>query len=113
LSFGKAISYTLDNWKQLVTYVEYPDLTPSNNAAERAIRPFVIGRKNWLFSRSPKGAKGSAILYSLVESAKLHDLSAFEYMNYIFRKIPYCRTSEDWAALLPFNISSEQLKVER
>ncbi len=113
LSFGRAIAYTLDNWEQLVTYVDHPDLTPSNNAAERAIRPFVIGRKNWLFSGSPKGAKGSAILYSLVESAKMHNLSAFEYLNYIFRRIPYCQSSEDYAALLPFNISSEQLKYER
>ena len=112
LSFGRAISYTLDNWEQLVTYVDHPYLTPSNNAAERAIRPFVIGRKNWLFSGSPKGAKGSAILYSLVESAKLHGLSAFEYLHYIFRKIPYCQSSEDYAALLPFNASSEQLKLE-
>ena len=109
LLFGRAISYTLDNWEQLITYVNHPDLSPSNNAAERAIRPFVIGRKNWLFSGSPKGAKGSAILYSLVESAKLYDFSAFEYLNYIFRKIPYCRTTEDYTALLPFNISSEQL----
>ena len=113
LSFGRAIAYTLDNWEQLVTYVEHPDLTPSNNAAERAIRPFVIGRKNWLFSGSPKGAKGSAILYSLVESAKLHNLSAFEYLNYIFSKIPYCRKTEDYEALLPFNISSDQLRRER
>ncbi len=113
LSFGRAIAYTLDNWEQLITYVDHPDLTPSNNAAENAIRPFVIGRKNWLFAGSPRGAKGSAILYSLVESAKLHNLSAFEYLNYIFRKIPYCQTSEDYIALLPFNISSEQLKDER
>ena len=110
LSFGKAISYTLDNWEQLITYVDHPDLTPSNNAAERAIRPFCIGRKNWLFSGSPAGAKGSAILYSLVESAKLHNLSAFEYLNYIFRKIPYCKKTEDYEALLPYNIDPAQLK---
>ena len=83
------------------------------NECDIYIRPFVIGRKNWLFAESPKGAKGSAILYRLVESAKLHNLSAFEYLNYIFKKIPYCQTTKDYSALLPFNISSEQVKDER
>jgi transposase len=113
LSFGKAIRYTLDNWEQLTTYVDHYELTPSNNAAERAIRPFVIGRKNWLFSGSPAGAKSSAILYSLIESAKLHDLKPFEYLNYIFKKIPYCQNDEDYAALLPFNVTPEQLQAGR
>ncbi len=113
LSFGKAIAYTLDNWEQLITYVENPDLTPSNNIAERAIRPFVIGRKNWLFSGSPAGAEASAILYSLVESAKMHSLVPFEYLFYIFRKLPYCHSIEDYTALLPHNVDREQLKVER
>ncbi len=70
-------------------------------------------KKANLFSGSPAGAKGSAILYSLVESAKLHNLSAFEYLNYLFRKIPYCQTTEDYAALLPINVSSEQLNTMR
>jgi transposase len=113
LSFGKAIAYTLDNWEQLISYVDYFELTPSNNAAERAIRPFVIGRKNWLFSGSPVGAKSSAILYSLVESAKLQGHKPFEYLHFIFRQIPYCQNDEDYAALLPFNITSEQLQVAR
>ena len=75
LAFGKAIAYTLDNWGQLKLYLEEPLLTPSNNIAENAIRPFVIGRKNWLFSDTERGAESSAILYSLVESAKLQTLS--------------------------------------
>lgn len=113
LSFGKAIGYTLDNWEQLTVYVDYYELTPSNNAAERAIRPFVIGRKNWLFSGSPAGAKSSAILYSLIESAKLHDLKPFEYLHHIFKKIPYCQNEDDYAALLPFNVTPEQLQAGR
>jgi len=113
LSFGKAIAYTLDNWEQLVAYVDHYELTPSNNAAERAIRPFVIGRKNWLFSGSPAGAKSSAILYSLVESAKLHNLKPFEYLHYIFRQIPYCLNDDDYAALLPFNITPQHLQAAR
>lgn len=113
LALGKAIAYTLDNWEQLVSYVDYYEVTPSNNAAERAIRPFVIGRKNWLFSGSPRGANASAILYSLVESAKLHGLKPFEYMYYILRKLPYCHNDADYAALLPFNITPEQLQSVR
>jgi len=113
LLFGKAIAYTLDNWELLITYVDHFDLTPSNNIAERAVRPFVIGRKNWLFAGSPAGARSSAILYSLVETAKLNGLVPFEYLYYIFRKIPYCQTTEDYAALLSYNLSPDQLKLER
>ena len=110
LAFGKAIAYTLDNWPQLVNYLENPELSPSNNAAENAIRPFVIGRKNWLFSATPRGARSSAILYSLVESAKLQKLEVYDYFNYILRKIPYCESCTDYEALLPFNLTSEQIK---
>jgi transposase len=111
MEFGKAISYTLDNWEQLIRYIDYYELTPSNNCAERAIRPFVIGRKNWLFSGSPAGAESSAILYSLVETAKMHELKPFEYLYYIFKKIPYCETEEDYKALLPFNIDPNELHL--
>jgi transposase len=113
LSFGKAIAYTLDNWEQLISYVDHFELTPSNNIAERAIRPFVIGRKNWLFSGSPAGATSSAILYSLIESAKLHGLKPFEYLYYIFRQLPYCQNEDAYRALLPFNVKPEQLQAVR
>jgi len=111
LSFGKAIAYTLDNWEQLLLYLENPLLTPSNNRAENAIRPFVIGRKNWMFSGTPTGAQSSAILYSLVESAKLHKLPVYEYFYYILKKIPYCSTQKDYEALLPFNLTPEIIKI--
>ena len=110
LGLGKAISYTLSNWEQLVLYLGNPELTPSNNSAENSIRPFVIGRKNWMFSGSPKGAKSSAIIYSLVESVKMNDLSVLDYFNYILRKIPYCTDQNDYQKLLPFNLTSEELK---
>ncbi|MDC7124195.1 MAG: IS66 family transposase [Spirochaetales bacterium] len=110
LAFGKAISYTLDNWEQLKLYLDDPLLTPSNNSAENAIRPFVIGRKNWLFSDTERGAESSAILYSLVESAKLQKLSVYDYFYYVFRKLPYCESTSDYENLLPFNLTSEQVK---
>ena len=109
-SLGKAVSYTLDNWEQLILYIENPLLTPSNNIAENAIRPFVIGRKNWLFSCSPKGAKASAILYSLVESAKMNNLRPYDYLYYIFKQLPHVESKEDLMGLMPFNITPEKIK---
>lgn len=60
----------------------------SNNRAERAIKPFVVGRKNWLFNKSPHGAAASAIIYSIVETAKANHLSPFHYLEYLFEKLP-------------------------
>jgi transposase len=85
---GKAIHYLLSQ----KTYLEnvYLDgrLELSNNRAERSIKPFVIGRKNWLFANSVRGAKSSAILYSIVESAKENKLKVFEYLTYLFEQLP-------------------------
>ncbi|MBN2232396.1 MAG: IS66 family transposase, partial [Deltaproteobacteria bacterium] len=64
---GKAIHYTLQQWERLQVYLEDGRLRPDNNLAENAIRPFVVGRKNWLFAGSPDGARASALLYTLVE----------------------------------------------
>ena len=69
-ALGKAVAFALGEWPKLIRYLEHPQLTPDNNACEQAIRPFVVGRKNWLFSGSPRGADASAILYSLIETAK-------------------------------------------
>ncbi len=110
LGFGKAIAYTLDNWEQLKLYLENPLLTPSNNIAENAIRPFVVGRKNWLFSDTGRGAESSAILYSLVESAKLQKLPVYDYFYFIFRNLPYCKSKADYEQLLPFNLTVETIK---
>jgi len=109
-ALGKALRYTLDNWEQLILYVEDPVLTPSNNRAENAIRPFVIGRKNWLFSGTPAGAEASAIHYSLIETAKLNGLNPYEYLRYIYSRLPYAVTVEDFERLLPFNTNPEMLK---
>lgn len=110
MALGKAINYTLSNWEQLILYLENPELTPSNNSAENAIRPFVIGRKNWLFAGSPKGAKASAIIYSLVESAKMNNLPVIDYFNFILKKIPYCSSTEDYTKLMPFNLTPDDIK---
>ncbi len=80
---GKAMKYTLNNWEGLVNYIEHPELTPSNNVAENSVRPFVVGRKNFLFSASTDGANSSALIYSLIESAKLHGLIPFHYLLHV------------------------------
>lgn len=108
---GKAISYALGQWNKFINFHEHADLTPDNNAVENAIRPFVIGRKNWMFSNTPRGAKSSAVLYSLVESAKNNKLNVYNYLRFLFVKLPYAKTSEDIQNLLPCNLSSEDIKI--
>src|SRR5271169_699299 len=75
---GQAIAYTLKEWDKLIRYLDADFLTPDNNEIERAIRPFVIGRKNWLFSNAPRGAHASASMYSLVESAKVNRIEPYQ-----------------------------------
>ena len=106
---GKAIAYTLNQWDKLVRYIEDGGLLPDNNMAENAIRPFVVGRKNWLFSGNPKGAKASASLYSLVETAKANNLEPYRYLRFIFEKLPYAQSPKEYKALLPQYIDKEQL----
>ena len=75
-----------------------------NNAAENAIRPFVIGRKNWLFSASVQGATASANIYSLIETAKANKLEPYHYLRQVFTALPKAKTVEDIEVLLPWNM---------
>ena len=102
---GEAVNYTLNQWDKLIKYLENPYLTPDNNACENAIRPFVLGRKNWLFCQSVGGAKSSCGIYTLIETAKQNGLVPREYLTALFEKAPYAVTSEDWEKLLPWNIN--------
>jgi len=106
---GKAIQYALNNWEKLIAYIEDGRLKPDNNIAENAIRPFVLGRKNWLFAGAPKGAEASAIFFSLIETAKANSLEPYAYLRHIFTKLPLAKTAEDYKALLPWNIDAESL----
>jgi len=101
---GKAITYALNQWDRLIGYLADGRLSPDNNAAENAIRPFVIGRKNWLFGGTPEGAAASALFYSLIETAKANMLEPYAYLRYIFEKLPTATTLEDYEALLPWNV---------
>lgn len=96
-----AVGYMQNQWKTLCAYIDNPMLNISNAPAERAIRPFVIGRKNWLFADTPNGANGSMIFYSLIETAKANDLVPMEYIADTLKRIPYARTEQEIDALLP------------
>ena len=102
---GKAISYNLRQWPKLVRYIENGNLNIDNNRAERAIKPFVIGRKNWLFSNTANGANASAILYSLIETAKANGIIPFDYLKYLLEELP--KEPEDIDYLLPWKYSPE------
>ncbi|WP_122532510.1 IS66 family transposase, partial [Pseudomonas viridiflava] len=102
-ALGKAISYLASNWIKLVRYTEAGYLPIDNNAAERAIRPFVIGRKNWLFSDTPKGAMASAQLYSLVETAKANGQEPYAWLRHALERLPTATSVGDYEALLPWN----------
>lgn len=86
-------------------YLEDGGLELSNNRAERSIKPFVIGRKNFLFANTPLGAQASAVIYSLIETAKETGLDPFRYLTWVLRTAPTLdHTLKGWAVpLLPAN----------
>lgn len=98
---GKAIKYTLGQWPKLIRYIDDGHLSIDNNRAERAIKPLVIGRKNWLFSTNPNGAEASAMLYSIVETAKANGLILYNYMVKCMQEL--AKAEPDIDALLPWN----------
>jgi hypothetical protein len=85
--FTDALTYARNQKESLYRFLEDGNIPTHNNRAENAIRPFVIGRKNWLFSQTAKGASASADMYSLVETAKANGLDVFEYLSWLFRQI--------------------------
>ena len=107
---GQAVTYTLNQWPKLLTYLEDGRLENSNNRSERAIKPFVMGRKAWLFADSVEGAKAAAIIYSLIETCKHHHIEPYDWLRYVLQAIPACQTLEEFEALLPFNIDKQLLK---
>ena len=108
---GKAVSYALGQWERFVRFLDHPDLTPDNNTVENAIRPFALGRKNWLFSNTPRGAESSAVLYSIVESAKNCGLPVYAYLRHLFTRIPSVKTPDELETLLPCYLSTNDLKL--
>lgn len=106
---GKAMNYTLKQWTRLIVYLDDPHVGLDNNAAENAIRPFAVGRKNWLFAGSPSGATASAALYSLVETAKANGLEPYRYLRFLFERLPYAKTPEDYRKLTPLHMDRHDI----
>lgn len=105
-ALGTALSYLRDGWSMLIRYTERGDLPIDNNRCENSIRPFVVGRRAWLFSDTPAGAHASAVLYSLVETVKANGVEPHSWLRRALRDLPAARTVEDVEALLPWNINS-------
>lgn len=110
-ALGKAMAYTLKRWRYLITYLEDGRYEIDNNRSERAIKPFVCGRKNWLFANSVNGARASANLFSLIETAKANRLNPSTYLAYIFKELPNCKTLADYEALLPWRCQGSFFKT--
>jgi transposase len=108
---GKALNYLHNEWDKLIRYLDDGRLKIDNNGAENAIRPFVVGRKNWLFSTSVKGVKASANLYSLIETAKANGLEPYAYLRHLFTELPKAETVEAIEALLPGSFSEDQIRI--
>lgn len=101
-ALGSAITYSLNQWPKLIRYMDDGRLSIDNNRAERAIKPFVIGRKAWLFANTTSGANASATLYSLVETAKINGLEPYDYLTRLFTELPMVGTEDKLRQLLPF-----------
>jgi len=108
---GKALNYLHNESDKLIRYLDDGRLDIDNNGAENAIRPFVLGRNNWLFSASVKGVKASANLYSLVETAKANGLEPYAYLRHLFTELPKAETVEAIEALLPGNLGKDQIRA--
>ena len=99
-ALGRALHYLDGQWQRLTRFLDDGLIPLDNNAAENAIRPFVVGRKNWLFSHTPSGAQASAAIYSLIETAKANGLSPYEYLHFVFETLPTLGEDDDLNTLL-------------
>ena len=102
---GKAFHYLKEQWPYLTNYLKDGRLELSNNRAERSIKPFVISRKNFLFANTPKGATGSAIMFSLIQTAIENGLEPYKYLTWLLKqaKDADLTGAETVQSLLPWN----------
>lgn len=107
---GVAVNYVLNQWKYLTHYLEEGHLQIDNNTAEQHIKPFVIGRKNWVMNQTPRGANASAVLYSLVQTAKENNLEPFAFLKHILTEIPKLGRhyeKQELDQFLPWNLTAK------
>ena len=108
---GKAVSYNLNQWEKLLVFLDNPFVPIDNNRIENDIRPFVLGRKNWLFSGSPRRADASCMIYSLIRTAEANGLEPYQYLRYLLEKLVHLRDedAEEIAKLAPHQIDPSTL----
>ena len=101
---GQAVSYCLNQWHKLVRYIDDGRLEIDNGLTERAIKPFVIGRKNWMFSDSVAGVKAGQIIYSIIETCIAHEIEPYAYLRHVIAKLPTQNSMAEIEKLMPYNI---------
>ena len=101
---GGALHYLHGQWPKLVRFLGSGTWPLDSNPVENAIRPFVVGRRSWLFADTVGGANASANLYSLIETAKANEIEPYRYLVALFKALPLAQTVDDYEALLPWNI---------
>ena len=119
-AFGKAVTYCLNQWDSLNLFLEDGRLEVDNNRAERSIKIYVIGRKNWLFSNTPRGARSTAVLYSIMETATATDLNAPKYLEWLLNTLAAADTVDEafldqmtpWSDAIPAFCRMENKSVE-
>jgi transposase len=107
--FGKAILYSASQLPRLKVFLDNGIIPLDTNLVENAIRPFAVGRKNWLFNYHAEGANASGFFYSLIETCKANGLEPYRYLRYLFERLPYAETTEDYKKLLPQYLAGIQL----
>ena len=105
---GKALHYLTAQWPKLMRYIEDGRWPIDNNACENAIRPFVVGRRNWLFADTVAGAHASANLYSLLQTCLANGIDGYRYLTVLLVELPKARTVDDFEALLPWHLVPAQ-----
>jgi len=108
LNTGKAMKYLNGQWPKLLHIFEDGRISLDTNFIENKIRPFTVGRKNWMFSDTQAGAKASAMIYSILETAKANNVEPSAYLSHVLEKIPSAQSAEDFEALLPQNFSEQK-----
>jgi transposase len=110
---GKALAYLEGQWPKLIRVLDDGRLPLDTNRVENAIRPFVVGRKGWLFADTVRGAEASANLYSMIETAKASGLEPFAYLRHLFTELPKATHLPQVEALLPRNLDRALLQDPR
>jgi hypothetical protein len=101
---GDALAYLDGQWPKLVRVFDTGHVPLDTNAVENVIRPFALGRKNWMFADTVRGAEASANLYSLIETAKANGIEPWAYLQRVFAELPKATTIDDVEALLPLRV---------